>query len=652
MARRFVADMVAQTDATFNTNELRLLLQCFIGIDNTGKTFQFLQAFSTTESADIIQFLLQVLQDNFFYDCPGFAVLMGDFGSGLTKGFAQKAQEDRKLADEKNRREATLKGKQKQREISTDNVRFEQYEPLPTAPARPEYELDSQTIIVANDPDWVRAVPPTVVGLHDTDVILQYCTWHAAEAIKRKLIASGYQKERRKELVDLIWKWIKAEDLEKLEIARKKLIFALNNNEKEYLVGYYQPKEPQFCHAYTSQYRNLGATSTQRIEKNHDIVSANLHKDLKLSDAVFRLCETIDTLGVEYEKRLESSRISDLRLFDRQFFSLVRRRITLYAIEKCSTELLYTKVLFDEIQDGKREEEFDPNIGCQDLCELPLRYRLPCRHWMLYFYRKNEPIPINLFHPRWLIDGPTVLVYHWQIRLENFDYSTGALPPDVRHTGDRSGGSGEQLIVDTALAMVERHRNLPPGEKEYFSLAFKKMCDSLVTQHDEKLERLQLLPRRLPDSIIQPRVTFVPGRKRALTGREVADLKELETLRSLRRAQIFGAKQAENDARQEQHTMEILQHQDLVAEQYNVENSPEKSDSDDPFASVPPSPKPSNSRSLIPNCIPSSQPREVIDISSDDESILAIETTIPSGNGEYTVGTKVTWSRAPDWSSL
>ena len=73
-----------------------------------------------------------------------------------------------------------------------------------------------------------------------------------------------------------------------------------------------------------------------------------------------------------------------------------------------------------------------------------------------------------------------------------------------------------------------------------------------------------------------------------------------------------------------------------MAEQYNVENSPEKSDSDDLFASVPPSPKPSNSRSLIPNCIPSSQPREVINISSDDESILAIKTAIPSGNREYT----------------
>ena len=91
MARRFVSDMLAETDATFNTNEKRLLLQCFVGIDNTNSTFQFLQVFSTAESARNIRFILQVLQDYFFYDCPGFAVLAGDFGSGLSAGFAQKA---------------------------------------------------------------------------------------------------------------------------------------------------------------------------------------------------------------------------------------------------------------------------------------------------------------------------------------------------------------------------------------------------------------------------------------------------------------------------------------------------------------------------------------------------------------------------------
>ena len=566
MARRFVADMLAQTDGTFNTNEKRLLLQCFVGIDNTGKTFQFLQAFSTAESAEIIRFLLKVLEDHFFYDCPGFAVLMGDFGSGLSAGFAQKAVQDIRDAKDAREKEIARKGKQKQWEPSPDKLQLQHY-PLLTAPIRPEYELDSQTIIVDSDLDWVKAVQPTVIGVNATAVILQFCTWHAAEAIKRKLIASGYRKERRNQIVDLIWKWITASTVEKLNTARNQLIFALDPDEKEYLVGYYQPKEPQFCHAYTSQYRNLGATATQRIEKNHHIISAHLHKNLSVSDAIFRICGQLDSLAIEYERRLEPSRISNLRLFDRTFFSLVVRRVTLFCLEICSTELLKAKELYDEVVAGKKDDLFDPKVGCKELCQLPLRYQLPCRHWMLYFYGKNEPIPINLFHPRWLIDGPSVLHTPWQIHLDNYDYSKDK-PIDNRHIGDRFERSGEQLIIDTALGMVERHKNLPPGEKEAFALTFKKMGDSLNSRHDERLERLETLPRRLPDPIIQPKVTFVPGRKRALTGREAADLQEKEEARRRRRAQIAGEKQTKNDARQAQAATEASQRWNEVVEEY------------------------------------------------------------------------------------
>jgi hypothetical protein len=59
-----------------------------------------LQAFSTTELACNIRFLLQVLEDYYFYDCPGFAILAGDFSTGLSAGFAQKAAEDTREADE------------------------------------------------------------------------------------------------------------------------------------------------------------------------------------------------------------------------------------------------------------------------------------------------------------------------------------------------------------------------------------------------------------------------------------------------------------------------------------------------------------------------------------------------------------------------
>ena len=570
LARRFVSDMVAETDATFNTNEKRLLLQCFVGIDNTNSTFEFLQAFSTAESARNIRFILQVLQDSFFYDCPGFAVLAGDFGTGLSAGFAQKAAEDTREAE----RQLAHKGKQNQVETVPDELQLEYY-PLPTA--RPEYEPDSQTIIIDND--WVRAIEPTVIGINQERVILQFCTWHGVEAIKRRLIAKGYTKERREDINNLIWEWIKAPDFDTLEDARNKLISRLNISDKEYLVGWYQPKEPQFCHAYTRQYRNLGVHSTQRVEGNHPLLTTNLHKNLKVSDAVFRTCNRLESLIEDYEQRLSRSRISEPRLIDTTFFRLVLRRVTHYCLELCSSELLKAKELYDiEVLGGEEDDEFDPEFGCEQLCELPLRYRLPCKHWMLYFYRKNEPIPINLFHPRWLVDGPSILHKPWQIRLDNFDYTRGDDISTEENTGDRSLGAGKQLIIDTTLAMIEKHQNLPPGEKETFALTFKKMSDSLAKNQDQKLERLKAIPRRLPDAIVQPKVTFVPGRKRALTGREAAELQEKEEARLRRRAQIAAEKQEQNDARQEQATALHSQLVATVAAEYVASQGSESRD--------------------------------------------------------------------------
>ena len=613
MARRFVSDMIAETDATFNTNEKRLLLQSFVGIDNTNSTFQFLQAFSTAESAHNIRFILQVLQDHFFYDCPGFAVLAGDFGSGLSAGFAQKAAQDARDQE----KQLAQKGKQtqwgnipnklqldhnllpttaqpqpksediddRQQQQAAIGNQFEQenvpnelqldYNPLPTAAlTRPNYEPDSQTIVV--DTDWVRAVEPTVIGINQESVILQFCTWHGAEAIKRRLIAKGYTKERREQLNHLIWAWIKAPNLGTLDDARNELILNLNTNEKEYLVGWYQPREPQFCHAYTCQYRNLGVHSTQRVEGNHPILTSNLHKNLSISEAVFRICNRLDSLTEDYEERLSRSRISEPRLIDVTFFQLVLRRVTHYCLELCGVELLQAKELYDIEVSGGEYNGFDPKVGCEELCQLPLRYRLPCRHWMLHFYRKNEPIPINLFHPRWLIDGPSVLHEPWHIRLNNYDYTRDKRTED-HYTRDRSTRAGEQLIIDTSLALVEKHKNLPPGEKETFALAFKKLSDSLADHQDQKLERLQAIPRRLPDPIIQPKVSFVPRRKRALTGREVAELQEKEEARQRHRAQNEAAKQSQNDAQQEQYTRIRSKFQTEVADTYTKSHDVTKS---------------------------------------------------------------------------
>jgi hypothetical protein len=114
-------------------------------------------------------------------------------------------------------------------------------------------------------------------------------------------------------------------------------------------------------------------------------------------------------------------------------------------------------------------------------------------------------------------------------------------------TLDRSARAGKQLMIDTTLSMVKKHKNFPPRKKKTFTLVFKKLNDSLASHQDQKLERLQAIPRRLPNAIIQPKVTFVPGRKRALTGKEAADHQEKEEARERCQAQIQAEKQLQNN---------------------------------------------------------------------------------------------------------
>ena len=208
----------------------------------------------------------------------------------------------------------------------------------------------------------------------------------------------------------MIWSWIRRlPDLEALEVARTKLILNLRVDEKEYLVNYYQPKERQFCRAYTSFYRNLGVYSTQRVEGSHPIVKSNLNKNLSVSEAVMRICEHLESLPDDYEYRINRNRIYEPRLIDQEFFKLAIRRITEYALNLCAPELLKAKIIFDKLEEASKDFEFNTEKGCQERCQLLLRYRLPCRCWMAYFYVRKEPIPLNIFHPRWLIDGPSVL---------------------------------------------------------------------------------------------------------------------------------------------------------------------------------------------------------------------------------------------------
>ena len=92
----------------------------------------------------------------------------------------------------------------------------------------------------------------TIKQLEEGDTSSQIREWDAVEAIKRRLMASGsYSKERRVELIGLVWAWVKADSIQKMVECREKLLSELQDEERSYLVKEYQPKEHQLIHAYT-----------------------------------------------------------------------------------------------------------------------------------------------------------------------------------------------------------------------------------------------------------------------------------------------------------------------------------------------------------------------------------------------------------------
>jgi hypothetical protein len=97
LVQRFVSGFIYETDATFNTNRLRLPLSVIVGINNYRKTFPIAYCHITSESAASFTFVADQLIDLAFYNFPKAAVIVGDFSKGLGAAVAAKAIVDLRL---------------------------------------------------------------------------------------------------------------------------------------------------------------------------------------------------------------------------------------------------------------------------------------------------------------------------------------------------------------------------------------------------------------------------------------------------------------------------------------------------------------------------------------------------------------------------
>jgi hypothetical protein len=144
-------------------------------------------------------------------------------------------------------------------------------------------------------------------------------------------------------------------------------------------------------------------------------------------------------------------------------------------------EPTFTEVLSETVTaELQAQLATDPDEGCTFGCELPASFGLPCKHWMYASVVGECPLPLSLFHPRWLFDGPAVLHERWFMSWD--PEQRLALGPSLanRYASDRYAAQGKQMVEESALAIFDKLKRLPPGMKESFAKAIAKGAESLI----------------------------------------------------------------------------------------------------------------------------------------------------------------------------
>ena len=90
-------------------------------------------------------------------------------------------------------------------------------------------------------------------------VVLQFCQWHAAKAMKKRVDEGvqtkvkrphGYSADQRKELKELFWPYLKSDTLAELESNRKAILDKLRPIDQAWFKNTYVPKERQMVNCY------------------------------------------------------------------------------------------------------------------------------------------------------------------------------------------------------------------------------------------------------------------------------------------------------------------------------------------------------------------------------------------------------------------
>ena len=361
------------------------------------------------------------------------------------------------------------------------------------------------------------------------DCQIQLCSWHAVQNIRSRVNKSrrGYPVERRDEIVDASWNWVKCDDPLQLPDCRQALLDLLHDVDKEYFYENWDPKEASVVTCLTRNYRNLGSHSTQRNEGMHPILKAVLNPQKTLQNAVRDMNSELRRWYRSIREEVEASRIDRPRGVDMVAFSIVVGKITIWAIEKVNPEWIATKQWATEIATNPA---YIPEEGpCN--CYLMTAFALPCRHYLLRACIEGFPIPLSLFHPRWWIDDiPTP--HEWSPRYYDQTLAPGDNDPSMHRD------HGRNTFLAAAASLQSLHTALPRAQADQLANQLATFQANVTTTHEALQQRLQGIPTELPQppptrkaqwaTMLQEKKKHGKANARKLTGAEMSEKTAVE----------------------------------------------------------------------------------------------------------------------------
>jgi hypothetical protein len=104
------------------------------------------------------------------------------------------------------------------------------------------------------------------------------------------------------------------------------------------------------------------------------------------------------------------------------------------------------------------------------------------------------------------------------------------------------------MAEELALAVLQKLNSLPPGIAVSFAKSFAKGTESLIAQQDKQLVSRQDFPLMLPVPLVEETpLQYRKGKRRAMTGLEVAEERERDASRQRRRDERTAAALAAAD---------------------------------------------------------------------------------------------------------